>query len=92
MKMNPKWRHSCPKCVYLGTMFHGNNVLDWYECNSTDSSVIARHGDDGPEYWSMPRFMITADYEVATRRRDDVIGYNNMVLLAHFMLNKGESK
>lgn len=89
--MKAKWKHNCAKCAYLGTMFNGGDVLDWYECKGSDPSVIARHGDDGPEYWSMPRSMVTADYEVSKRQLDDVIGYNSMIFLARAMLTKGET-
>jgi hypothetical protein len=51
-KLNPPlWQHDCQKCVLLGTVsFH-----DLYYCPGIlGGSVIARYGNDGPEYRSGP--------------------------------------
>lgn len=87
--MKPIYTHDCPKCKYLGSMFIGQHMADWYKC--TDS-VIARHGDDGPEYWSMPTGMVMDDrYLTALRQKDGATGYTHMQVLARFMLQQ-ESK
>jgi hypothetical protein len=88
--MQPSYTHDCAKCKYLGSMFIGHQTADWYEC--TDS-VIARHGNDGPEYWSMPTDMVTDDrYLTARRQKDNTIGYTHMQVLAQFMLKQGAIK
>lgn len=47
----PLWRHDCPQCVPLGTFtFH-----DLYFCQGIlGGTVLARYGNDGPEYLSTP--------------------------------------
>ena len=57
--MKPKYKHDCTDCRYLGSMFMPGSpaVADWYKCGS-DPTVIARFGDDGPNYWSMPVDMV----------------------------------
>lgn len=88
--MNPNYTHDCPKCKYLGSMFIGLLTTDWYKC--TDS-VIARHGNDGPEYWSMPTDMVVDDrYLTAVRQKDGATGYTHMPVLARFMLKQGEQQ
>jgi hypothetical protein len=57
--MKPKFQHDCDKCEFLGHYFDH----DVYVClpqgfesceGATAGSIIARHGDDGPEYASSP--------------------------------------
>ena len=86
--MKPQWKHDCERCTYLGSMHMSNHTSDWYVCTS---SVIARKGDDGPDYWSMPKDMVT-DTRLATASWDGVIAYSHMRVLAQFMLaqHKGE--
>ena len=43
--MSPKYKHDCESCRFLGTFFE----FDVYLCHQ---SIIARYGDDGPEYAS----------------------------------------
>lgn len=44
-----RFQHDCDKCKPLGTM----GRFDLYYCNQVGmSTVIARFGDDGPEYMS----------------------------------------
>lgn len=47
----PKFDHDCKSCVYLGSYFH-NIHYDLYFCGQgcAHSTVIARFGDDGPDY------------------------------------------
>lgn len=76
--MKAKWTHDCNACKYLGSSITsqstGNHrTFDWYECNDT---TVARYGDYGPDYWSMPTTMI---------KNDDYID-NPIILLARFML------
>lgn len=82
--MKPKWKHDCDQCTYLGSMHMHNHTSDWYVCSRT---VLARRGDDGPDYWSMPTDMVTDD-RYLTSSMDGVLGYYNMVVMARFMLGK----
>lgn len=43
----PQFQHDCERCTFHGR-FQGHDV---YTCQS---SVIARYGNDGPEYKSLP--------------------------------------
>jgi len=73
--MKAVWIHDCDQCKYAGSMFRENKTFDWYVCND---SVVARFGDDGPEYWSMPKDMV----------KDEAI--NDMQLIAQSMLGRIE--
>ena len=49
--MSPKFQHDCEKCRFLGH-FHGHDI---YICKATElsySNILARYGNDGPEYAS----------------------------------------
>lgn len=92
MKMNPKWKHDCPKCEYLGSMVVTGNMLDWYTCGvDFQKTVIARHGDDGPEYWSMPVNIMRSVGDMA-RKSDNSFVYNGMNMLADAMLKLEKAK
>ena len=91
MKMNPKWQHDCNKCKYLGSMVVTGDTLDWYTCGTGfNKSVIARRGDDGPDYWSMPVDIMRLGDDVA-RKSDDSLVYSGMTMLADAMLKKEEA-
>lgn len=47
--MTPKFTHDCETCTFLGH-FYDHDV---YLCGN--QSIIARHGDDGGDYYSMPQ-------------------------------------
>ena len=57
----PKFTHDCEACTFLGP-YQG---YDLYVC---DTSVIARFGNDGPEYSSLPISVV----ETTTGRRHHV--------------------
>lgn len=57
MRQLPRFKHDCTKCRYLGTTF-SDGAHDWYVCGT---SVVARYGDDGPEYWSNGTSMVDSD-------------------------------
>lgn len=48
--MKPQFQHDCDRCT-----FHG--VLDGHDIYTCQSSIIARFGNDGPEYASAPNFV-----------------------------------
>lgn len=45
--MKPKFQHDCKACYFIRNV----NGYDVYTCNG---SIIARYGNDGPDYVSMP--------------------------------------
>ena len=49
------FEHACSNCVYVLST-HGDQDYDWYVCpqGQYTTSVIARYGDEGSHYWSMP--------------------------------------
>lgn len=52
-----KFKHDCKQCRFMGH-YRGHDV---YYCKQTaifekgDETLLARHGDDGHEYWSIPK-------------------------------------
>jgi hypothetical protein len=56
----PRYQHDCERCVYLGTIVLDDGENDLYFCPpepgrpGARTSLVARYGDDGPEYASMP--------------------------------------
>jgi len=72
----PQFTHDCDQCVFLGDFISEdwNHIpVDLYFCPSPKtpefSTIIARYGDDGPEYGSGLTFAGGADhYREAARR------------------------
>jgi hypothetical protein len=92
MKMNPKWTHDCDKCKYLGSMVVLSDTLDWYTCGvDFQQTVIARYGDDGPAYWSMPTGHLRTGGDAALKSDGDFV-YVGMNMLADAMLKKETNK
>jgi len=89
--MKPKWKHTCKKCEYLGSMFLHNKFADWYLCNGLDPSVVARFSDDGADYWSSSPSMVEQDRFLTSRNASDEHGFSEMQILARFMLTQRES-
>lgn len=58
----PRWTHDCHRCVFLGGVVL-NQRYDVYWCppapagsgSVLDGTLLARYGDDGPEYASYDR-------------------------------------
>lgn len=53
------YTHDCKKCHFIGHLHDtANHQLDIYICLKPwgDASLVIRHGNDGPEYWSYPVF------------------------------------
>lgn len=54
--MKPKFQHDCDSCIFLGTITSEGEDYDIWTCPSSNKNgyaiVIARFGDDGPEYAS----------------------------------------
>lgn len=62
----PHFEHDCDCCVFLGTHTfeypHGEVTCDLYfHKNEMETTVISRHGDDGPQYSSGLAFAFTGD-------------------------------
>lgn len=52
---SPNWQHDCKSCTFLGTLHEGRDWWDFYYCGQLEGiqpTLIARFGDDGPEYIS----------------------------------------
>ena len=65
----PRYTHDCDKCEYLGGMEFEGEYHDLYCCPQGERpTVIARWGDDGPEYRSGIEFAI--DYALGARPKD----------------------
>ena len=47
----PLYDHDCDHCTFLGTVHYNGDWHDLYVCRN---SVLARNGDDGPEYSFAP--------------------------------------
>jgi hypothetical protein len=52
----PQYQHDCSRCKFIRPLTVSNKYYDVYRCPSLlhTSSWIARYGDEGGEYWSMP--------------------------------------
>lgn len=68
MPTSPTWKHDCETCKYIGTYKykHDDKMYDLYCHQHPDyaslDSLVARYGDDGPEYLATPRQLIQAWY------------------------------
>lgn len=50
--MEPKFKHDCTRCKFLGHGTYLGTPVDWYVCQGRIRTVIARYGNDGKEYSS----------------------------------------
>ena len=65
-----------------------SDMLDWYTCGvDFQQTVIARYGDDGPAYWSMPTGHLRTGGDAALKSDGDFV-YVGMNMLADVMLKK----
>lgn len=49
------YAHDCDRCVSLGTIHMHGKAVDLYVCAKAGwESIIARHGNEPPEYTSAP--------------------------------------
>lgn len=58
----PVYVHDCKQCVYLGNYEHHGVFFDLYVCSHKDKiidTLVARHGNEGPEYCSGVVFIKT---------------------------------
>lgn len=57
MTMKPMYTHDCDECTYLGVydahgMYKDLKFDLYYHYRPNCSEVVARYGNDGPEYYS----------------------------------------
>lgn len=55
-QLKPKYQHDCAACQFLGQSLRRGRIYDLYICPSdiAGATVIARLGDEGPDYLSHP--------------------------------------
>lgn len=69
MPQMPQFTHDSDCCTFLGS-YDADRSYDLYACVSeTQTSVLARYGDDGPDYTSGLRFADSDDVLGEARRR-----------------------
>lgn len=76
--MKPTYIHDCRKCVFLGNYTHEGTLYDLYVCSHKDmeiDTVIARCGNDGPDYASGIYFRKTLPYLKEAYERAITKGY-----------------
>ena len=76
--VKPHYEHDCKKCMYLGDFIHDGILYDLYVCshqNMEIDTLIARYGDDGPEYGSGVYFIKTIPTIAEAYKRAKDIGY-----------------
>lgn len=90
--MKPFYTHDCDKCHFLGNFTYNaplwNNTtelmqFDLYRCATTSlgkHTIIARHGDDGPEYASMPDKLIEENLIPAVNNRGEHSTYSQALI------------
>jgi hypothetical protein len=68
-KENPKYKHDCDQCIYLGIY----EDYDLYFCKQGGKSptVLARFGNAGPEYLSGLGMSYTPSLQEAEKRAKD---------------------
>ena len=51
---SPIYQHDCKRCTYLGSCEYEGRSYDLYSCDQwgLEETVVARFGDDGPDYMS----------------------------------------
>jgi hypothetical protein len=54
---HPVYDHDCPDCLFLGAKHVDKTLYDFYFCPKTKSN-ISRFGSDGPNYISLPAFLV----------------------------------
>ena len=72
----PQYQHDCNKCKFLGRFRSEGTDYDLYFCKQgtgTNPTVIARFGDDGPQYAS--GMMFNSPELAEAKRRARTHGY-----------------
>lgn len=58
--IRPVFKHDCHCCRHLGTVVADGAPVDLYVCDNTFKSRIARFGNEGRDYTSMPKGSATS--------------------------------
>jgi hypothetical protein len=65
----PVYKHNCSQCIFLGNYAIEGKVHDLYYCPQiTLPTVIARHGNEGPDY--------SSSIEIAVSQMQDIETYH----------------
>ena len=95
MNTTKLYDHDCDNCVYVFTT-HGDTDYDWYACpipGEYETTVIARYGDKGREYWACPACMVRDHkYGVASHQGSDRTSISQMNLMANMVLDYYEKE
>ena len=95
MNTTKLYEHDCDNCVYVFTT-HGDTDYDWYACpipGEYETTVIARYGDKGREYWACPACMVRDHkYGVASHQGSDRTSISQMNLMANIVLDYYEKE
>ena len=95
MNTTKLYEHDCDNCVYVFTT-HGDTDYDWYACpipGEYETTVIARYGDKGREYWACPACMVRDHkYGVASHQGSDRTSISQMNLMANMVLDYYEKE
>lgn len=67
----PNFLHDCDECVFLGNYEYESRAFDLYYCPKEPTTVLARFGDEGPEYESGMSFVGIVPHLTEARRRWD---------------------
>jgi hypothetical protein len=69
--MKPIYKHDCERCQFVARVSNqGMPDTDWYYCASdiSGATIIGRHSNDGPDYYSCPvNMLVNPIYDVAYR-------------------------
>jgi len=54
--MTKRWKHDCSACTHMGGLVTPDGVYDLYHCRKQGelTTLVARYGNKGSEYASMP--------------------------------------
>jgi len=70
--MKPRFQHDCDNCIFIGH-FHNHDVHICPHDSLVGSFVIARYGNDAPDYASAPTCVIKAILEDKESKEDEYV-------------------
>jgi len=81
----PTYLHDCNHCKFLGTINVDDQIADLYYCNPLkkhlSGTVIARYGNEGPNYSSGMGFAVISPVLALAATRAIVLGYMDVAEL-----------
>lgn len=73
--------HDCDSCRYLGTAILQGRTWDYYFCKDIlEGTIIARYGNDGPEYSSSLIHLVKRDTDTLGKYWGPVYRYGLSLL------------